>query len=305
MRLKDTVRVLQGKHPKKSRRPAGSPDPQLLLLGRLLALNVRALGQIGSLHEAEFKVFSQFGDDGIIQWLVHHVQIPHDTFIEFGVEDYSESNTRFLMMNNNWSGFVMDGSEENIERLKTSESFWKYELFAEAAFVDTENINDLIAKAPFDREIGLLHIDIDGNDYWVWQAIDTISPIVVVLEYNSVFGAERAITIPYDNAFYRTTAHYSNLYFGASLRALYNLSDSKGYGFVGCNSAGNNAYFVRRDKLNNVVREISLEAGFVASKYRESRDADGNLTLLAGDERLAVIRGMPVVNTDTGEIEKL
>jgi len=85
-----------------------------------------------------------------------------------------------------------------------------------------------------------------------------ISPIVVILEFNSVFGIDRSITVPYKKDFIRTQAHFSNLYFGASLRALYELSASKVYSFIGCNSAGNNAYFVRNDKLNDIVRETSL-----------------------------------------------
>lgn len=72
-------------------------EQQPLMLGRLLAEATRARGRIDALADVEFKVFSQFGDDGIIQWLVHHLQIPQKTFIEFGVEDYRESNTRFLM----------------------------------------------------------------------------------------------------------------------------------------------------------------------------------------------------------------
>ena len=77
-------------------------ERQLLLLGRFYAETVKSKGAIASLNEVEFKVFSQHGDDGIIQWLIHNIEFPYKTFIEFGVENYRESNTRFLMMNNNW-----------------------------------------------------------------------------------------------------------------------------------------------------------------------------------------------------------
>ena len=253
----------------------------------------------------EFKVFSQWGDDGIIQWLVNNLDFPSRTFVEFGVEKYRESNTRFLMMNNNWSGLVMDGSESNVAQIVHSEYFWKYELTARAAFIDKDNINSLLSSSWLDKEVGILHIDLDGNDYWIWKEIDVIQPIVVILEYNSVFGINRAITIPYEKEFFRTNAHYSNLYFGASLRALYQLSAAKGYSFIGCNSAGNNAFFVRNDKLNDFVRETTLESGYVSSKFRESMDKDGRLTCLTGRNRIEVIRGMPVYNIDTEQIEKL
>jgi hypothetical protein len=280
-------------------------EPTKLLLGRQLARSVARQGRVSDLAEVEFRVFSEYGDDGIIQWLVHHLDLPQKTFIEFGVEDYRESNTRFLLMNDNWSGFVMDGSGDNVSRIVQSEYYPRHDLIAIAAFVDCENIDALLQRSGFDPEVGILHIDIDGNDYWVWKRITAVTPIVVIAEYNAVFGAERAITIPYDSRFHRTQAHHSNLYFGASLRALHGLAAEKGYAFIGCNSAGNNAYFVRLDRLNDTVREIPLEKGFVGSKFRESRDADGRLSLLSGDARLETIRGLPVLNLDTGMIEPL
>ena len=113
--------------------------------------------------------------------------------------------------------------------------------------------------------VDLLHIDLDGNDYWVWKEIE-IQPSIVILEYNSVFGLDRTITVPYRSNFNRTNAHFSNLYFGASLKAMYDLTVKKGYSFIGCNSAGNNAYFIRKDKMNGFVREVTLEEGYVLSK---------------------------------------
>ena len=280
-------------------------EQQLLTLGRLLSETVKSKTNIASLSEVEFKVFSQWGDDGILQWLISHLQILNQTFIEFGVADYRESTTRFLMMNNNWSGFVMDGSAKNVARIVHSEYFWKYSLSAKAAFIDADNINGLLASSQFGKEIGILHIDLDGNDYWIWKAINVVSPIVLILEYNSVFGIDKPLTIPYDKTFVRTRAHHSNLYYGASLRALHQLSAAKGYSFIGCASAGHNAYFVRTDKLNDIVRDTSLENGFVDSKFRESRDKSGRLTYLTGRNRIEAIRGMPIYNIDTNQIETL
>jgi hypothetical protein len=255
------------------------------------------------LADVEFRVFSEWGDDGIIQWLIHNISIPNKTFIEFGVKDYRESTTRFLMMNNNWSGFVMDGSEKNVSKIKTAEYYCRYELNAAAAFINCDNIDGLISSQPFDRNVGLLHIDLDGNDYWIWDKISVIAPVIVIMEYNSIFGIERAITVPYDKNFNRTKAHYSNLYFGASLKALHLLAKQKGYSFIGSNSAGNNAYFVIDEALNDVVREVSLKDGYVLSKFRESRDGFGKLTHVTGQSRLDVITGMPVYNVITKQLE--
>lgn len=280
-------------------------EQHALMLGRLLSETVKSKKNIASLSDVEFKVFSQWGDDGIIQWLINNLDLPNKTFVEFGVENYREANTRFLMMNNNWSGLVMDGSKKNIAEIINSEYFWRYELWAKAAFINADNINNLLLSPNFEKEVGLLHIDLDGNDYWIWKAISVISPVIVILEYNSLFGIDSAVTIPYNSSFYRTSADHRNLYFGASLLALHQLSMNKGYSFIGCNSAGNNAYFIRNDKLNDHVRPVSLENGFVLSKFRESRDKEGRLTYLTGDARIDAIKGMPVYNIHTNQIESL
>lgn len=254
------------------------------------------------IQDYEFKVFSQWGDDGIIQYLINTIEIPNKTFIEFGVQDYSESNTRFLLMNNNWSGLIMDGSIRSIESIKRSSYYWKYDLRAKMAFITTENINSLIEIESFDKNLGIYHIDIDGNDYWVWKATTVVTPIIVIVEYQSLFGCERAITVPYKPDFQRTLAHSSNLFYGSSLLALCDLAEEKGYYFVGCNSAGNNAYFVRKDKIGQ-LKPLSAKEGYVLSRFRESRDENGALTYLREDARQSLIGGMEVFNTRLGKLE--
>src|SRR5579863_5061880 len=91
-----------------------------------------------NLKDYEFKVFSQWGEDGIIQHLTRIVPIKNKTFIEFGVEDFIESNCRFLLMRNNWKGFVIDSSRINIHRLKSSNLYWKYHIDAVDAFITKE-----------------------------------------------------------------------------------------------------------------------------------------------------------------------
>jgi hypothetical protein len=122
---------------------------------------------------------------------------------------------------------------------------------------------------------------------------------------SKVMGIGQAITVPYEKTFQRTKAHFSNLYFGVSLGALQHLAKQKGYAFVGCTSAGNNAYFVRRDKLNANIKELSLKQGYVLSRFRESRDKNGNLNYITGEDRLKTIRGMPVFNVENNQIEQL
>lgn len=248
------------------------------------------------LQSAEFRTFSQWGEDGIIQHLIRSVTIKNKIFIEFGVQKYTESSTRFLLTNNNWSGLVIDGGEENIKYIKSDPIYWQYNLKAECAFITKDNINDIFLKNGISGEIGLLSVDIDGNDYWVWKNINVISPALVIAEYNARFGKDLAVTVPYADNFVRSNAHYSHIYYGASLKALFNLGAEKGYALVGCNSAGNNAFFVRRDLLPPTFRELSCAEAYVQNQFRESRDSSGTLAFWDAEQERELLRTLPLID---------
>ena len=256
------------------------------------------------LSSKEFRVYSQSGDDGIIQYLIHTLNIENKKFIEFGVGNYFESNTHFLLINNNWSGFVIDSSEKCIDIIKNAPFFWRYDLNLKAAFINKDNINDLLEYSNF-SDIGLLHIDLDGNDYWILNSIDMdkYRPDILILEYNSNFGSERQITIPYDPIFSCIDAHFSGQYFGASLPALEHLAVKKGYYFIGCNSAGHNAYFLK-NKFESIIKPESINEGFVSAKSRDERNSNGDLLFSSRESCINAIRGMPVFNLQTKNIEE-
>lgn len=272
--------------------------------GMLLA-SVNEKKESRNLRDYEFKVFSQCGEDGILQRLVEVVEIKNRTFIEFGVEDFFEANCRYLLMKDNWSGLVIDGSSSNMNRLKGSYFFWKHHLIAVDAFITRDNINDLLARSAFDEDLGILSVDLDGNDYHVLEKITFFRPRILICEYNSVFGPSRKISVPYDENFMRTAKHSSNLYWGASLAAMTHLANKRGYSLVGTNTASNNAFFVRNDLLNDNLEVLSVEQAYSASLYRESRDAEGRLTYVGAEDRLKMIQGMPVVNVETNATEQL
>lgn len=250
------------------------------------------------ISKAEFQVFSQWGEDGIIQFLINNIDISKKVFVEFGVENYTESNTRFLLMNNNWSGMVIDGNPENIDFIKRDEIYWKFNLKAECAFVTCDNINQLLKNNGIEGKIGLLSIDIDGVDYWIWKAIDVVDPDIVVCEYNHRFGKKEALTVPYDSKFNRTEKHYSNIYYGASIRALILLGEEKGYSLVGGNSNGNNIFFVKNNLLNAKVRKCSVDDAYVVAKIRESRDLDGKLTFMDEKEEKVLLKNLPLIDLE-------
>lgn len=269
----------------------------LILQGRALALQNAERAPLPRLQDAEFKVFSQFGEDGILQYLIRETAItPQERiFVEFGVQDYSEANTRFLLMNDQWRGLIIDGSKPYMDSVRNQDLYWRHDLTAVDAWIDRDNINQLMADAGFAGDIGILSVDIDGNDYWVWERIEVVNPVIVVVEWNSVFGPEHAISVPYDPAFKRETAHYSCLYWGASIGAFEHLAARKGFALLGSNLAGNNLFFVRKDRLGRLTAQ-SREAAFVESRFRDSRDATGKLNFLGGAQRRLEILDLPVID---------
>jgi hypothetical protein len=279
-------------------------DTLLILQVLLHAKMNRKLTKIPNLTAVEFKAFSQWGEDGIIDWLVAQLPGIPESFIEFGVQNYRECNTRLLCRLHNWRGLVMDSSEEDIAAIRRQNIFWKHDIEARPAFITPENINPLIGESGLIGDIGLLSIDIDGNDFWVWQAIEVVRPWIVICEYNALFGDIQPVSIPFLRDFQRTKAHNSNLYFGASIRALEFLAHQKGYVLVGTNSAGCNAFFVRTDKsclVTNSLENVCIHG----SRIRQSRAADGRLTGLRGERQLSVIAEMPLVDVITDETKRL
>ena len=263
-------------------------------LGRIEGRQLAALNPV-NFNEYEYQVYSQWGEDGLIQSLINKIVIDRPIFVEFGVEKYTESNTRYLLVNNNWSGLVIDGSEENIHYIKNDPIYWKYNLKAECAFINKENINSLLKKNGIFGDIGLLSVDIDGNDYWVWDAIDVISPRIVICEYNSLWGYTESVSVPYSASFVRSKAHHSNLYYGASIVAFTELAKSKGYSLIGSNTAGNNIFFVR-DDLTGDLKVTTPKEAWIQSQFSEGKDKSGQLTFLPFEKRMAEIADMPLMN---------
>lgn len=299
--MKQRIAGLLRRFPRAAPHP---PEKQLVLYATLAAKLARERSRLENLSFAEFSAFSQWGEDGIIDWLLERLPGISESFVEFGVEDYRESNTRLLLFLRNWRGLVIDGSDDHIRNIQGQDIHWRYDLTAKRAFIDKDNINELIASSGLQGDIGLLSVDIDGNDYWVWQAIEAVHPVVLVCEYNAVFGDVHRISVPYAADFQRTRAHHSNLYFGASLPALIHLSEQKGYRFVGTNSNGCNAFFVREDHAAKVLDALDQVRSW-PSRFREARDSKGQLTFTRGKQRVEAIRHLPVFDFATGQVRPL
>ena len=240
--------------------------------------------KIINLDDQAFSIYSQFNEDGIIQFLIKNLDIKNKEFIEIGVENFEEANTRFLLQNNCWKGLIIDSSKENINFIKNQNYYWRYALSAEAAFVTKENINKIIKKYEFKEDIGLLSIDIDGNDYWIWEEISIIKPDILVIEYNSLFGIEKNLTLKYEENFMRPAKGIYKCLYGASLKALKTLSNKKGYSLVAVNSNGNNAFFVKNKILNDKVYERDLSECFKENTFKEKINSKGEISNLDKNE---------------------
>ena len=200
----------------------------------------------------EYRVFSQNGEDGVLAELLARVGTHERWFVEFGVETGLEGNCVFLADVMGWSGLFMEPREDAFAALNR-----KYAanpaVRTTRVLVRPDNIEQLLAQAGVPPEPDVLSIDVDGNDYWLWQALDSCSPRIVVIEYNAQWPLLARWVQPYDAArVWQGTDNY-----GASLAAVRALGATKGYRLVHTELSGNNAFFVRAD-LDAILPDPSV-----------------------------------------------
>jgi hypothetical protein len=234
-----------------------------------------------NINNHELKIFSQFGEDGIIDFLIKKIETKSKYFIEFGVEDYNESNTKFLLEARNWSGEIYETNKKHVNFIKNQDLYWRYNLSVKNIFVTKKNIN-LLVKNFLEKntinQLGLLSIDIDGVDYWIWKELTVTNPEIVIIEYNARLGYEKSIVVPYEENFQRLKKHHSSIYFGASLNALYKLGIEKGYSLVGTNLNGSNAFFIKKDLIKKSgLLELKPFECFNINSFNELRSKSGSL----------------------------
>ena len=275
-------------------------DRILLNQGRMLCCLDCRVGGHYALDDFSFKVFSQWGEDGIIQFLIRNIDVGNNIFVELGVETFRESNCRFLMMNNNWRGLVVDGSKYNINTIRSSYYYSMYDVRAVCSFITRDNVSSILQRASIPEDFGILSVDIDGMDYFILEALFNWKPRIIIAEYNSTLGENIPLSVPYDPHFFRTKAHRSNLYYGANLNSIVKLLNERGYGFVGANRQRSNAFFVRRELLNESVKEVSWVPFGGGATFRESRGTNGRLTALDIEARKKEIADMPVLDLNEG-----
>ena len=255
-----------------------------LAMAPLAARLASDLSQRDLLRLHELRMFSQNGEDGLLSYLFARLGGRSRRVVEIGIQDGTECNARNLIETFGWWGFLVEGDQQSAAGAR---AFYAGRAQVQEAFVTRENVNDVLADAA--GEIDLLSIDIDGVDFWVWDAITAVRPRVVIIEYNAYLPPEEFRVVEYRPGFRRYELHPSGYYFGASLEAYRSLGESKGYILVACESAGANAVFVQHDDAMLAgLRPLSAgEAYYPLTSGRNRRPAPS--------EAFARIAGMPFV----------
>lgn len=219
-----------------------------------------------SFSQVGFRVFSQNEEDGILLFIFSLIGETNKITVEICCGDALECNTTNLIVHHKWWGLLFDGSQENINKAthffkqQPDTKIWTPKLVS--AWITKDNVNELIASNGIQGGVDLLSLDIDGIDYWLWDALTVINPRVIVLEYNHLWGPEKSVTVPYREDFVAQFSNYGSDYAGASLAAFVKLGKAKGYKLIGTNAYSTNAFFLRNDIEHSWLQEIDPKTCF-------------------------------------------
>lgn len=223
-------------------------------------------GQRPSFRDVGFRIHSQHEEDGILLFLFALLGMSNRMAVEICCGSGIECNAANLVINHGFTALMMDGKADNIRSAReffhshSDTKYWPPTLIH--SWITAENCNDLVKRHGFSGELDLLSVDIDGIDYWLWRALTSVNPRVVVIEFNHLWGAKVSVTVPYAPDFRAEFTQYGSDYAGASLPAMVKLAKQKGYRLVGTNRFATNAFFVRNDLQHPWLLEVSCESCF-------------------------------------------
>ena len=218
-----------------------------------------------SFQDVGFSVYSETDEDGILLYILSLIGVARMSAIDIGAGGVHGSNTANLIMHHGWRVLLIDGDSEKIRNTQNHyarRGVDEGRAMCVSQHITADNIDAIISEYGFDQEVDVLSIDVDGIDYWIWKAIEVVSPRVVIIEYQCIWGPEASVTVPNDPDFQPEYAGQFGVYCGASLPALVKLAREKGYRLVGSNRFGFNAFFVRNDLGKDVLPEVAPEHCF-------------------------------------------
>lgn len=190
-----------------------------------------------------WKVYSQGDEDGIIDAIFHRLGVEKGIFAEIGVEKGLECNT-LLLLHQGWKGFWFEANEDHAKEIQSKFASFK-ELGLGIGKITKENINDTFKNAGI-TDLDFLSIDIDGMDIYLLEALE-VKPKVICIEYNAKWPAHISKKPVYDPDYNWSGTDYM----GSSLKSLTEVAEKKGYELVGTNITGSNAFYVRKELIND------------------------------------------------------
>jgi len=290
-----------------SPRKARSSQARAHISGYELPLVQRsARSTFTDLWDAEFRIYSQWGEDGILNYLCDLFGLDRPRILEIGAGNFTECNSRFFAEFRSAAVVAVDGRSDLERTMAATDLYWRSTIHGLEQFATPENITEL--EQTVNSLIGppdIVSLDIDGNDYWVLEQADLSRASIVVVEYNPLFGSAAPLTVPRDDNFDRSEAHFSYLYFGASLKAWIHLLERRGFTFLGTTRSSVNAFFCANDLVSNLPIDIpatdSLER-YTHISTREGRDSQGRLAYFDVSEAAELIGDLPLVNVETNDV---
>lgn len=190
----------------------------------------------------ERSLYAQGAEEAMLERIFERIEPSTRFCVDIGASDgLRNSNTALLLRERGWRGVLIEGSSYRFGRLREHWGGVDGVRIVQA-MVRSDDVEARLCEAGVPGEFDLLSIDIDGNDYWVWRAIERFRPKVVVIEYNPYYEPPRRWVMK------ENPAHEwdGSTYYGASLQSLHGLGKRKGYELLCCDRQGNNAFFVER-----------------------------------------------------------
>jgi hypothetical protein len=241
---------------------ASEQSCQLVLKNQYKQLSLADLSKY-PFAEVGFRTYSQNSEDGILLFLFSILGTVNKTAVEICASDGIQCNTANLIINHGWRALMFDGDANAVAKgrkfYRSHPDTFSLPPVFEHAWITRDNVNRLITDQEIYGEIDLLSIDMDGVDYWIWDAITCISPRVVVAEVQCIWGSEKSVTVPYDENFKTQFINNFGVYSGASIAAFVKLAKKKNYRLVGFEKYGFNAFFIRNDVGADAFPEITLK----------------------------------------------
>jgi|688.fasta_scaffold100662_3 hypothetical protein len=236
---------------------------QLSLKNQWLQWKLAGSTPYSRIRDAGFRCYSESEEDGIILYLLTMIGVDGGTLVEMCCGSGNECMATNLILNHGYKGFLFDGSEANIDAAtrffhsKKDCRLVKPDL--SCTWITVENVNALLTRSGCPRDVDFFSLDIDGNDYWVWDAVEAINPKVCCIETLDIAPSNKRITMPYDPKF-SLGAQPPQLqdFRSGSLAAMVKLSKRKGYRLVGAHRHGFNAFFMRNDIGMDFFPEVSV-----------------------------------------------